>query len=165
MVLTDRNFNTSFFEVAGGGDPILYQHLFLASVPKNYWILSSLFIIFHWFVLNFKPPLIPNLLLSAGPGNEFIGIFKRWNQPGMSTQERIVHAQSHLDYHKDMVINDPNSEYHKSSVRALERKLENLRSDRANELGMHQPLPQPSTQQVTQQIQPSAQQVTQLVDM
>jgi len=28
MVLTDRNFNTSFFEVAGGGDPVLYQHLF-----------------------------------------------------------------------------------------------------------------------------------------
>ena len=28
MILTDRNFNTSFFELAGGGDPILYQHLF-----------------------------------------------------------------------------------------------------------------------------------------
>ena len=28
MILTDRNFNTSFFEVSGGGDPILYQHLF-----------------------------------------------------------------------------------------------------------------------------------------
>lgn len=28
MVLTDRNFNTSFFEPAGGGDPILFQHLF-----------------------------------------------------------------------------------------------------------------------------------------
>jgi cytochrome c oxidase subunit 1 len=28
MILTDRNFNTSFFELSGGGDPILYQHLF-----------------------------------------------------------------------------------------------------------------------------------------
>ena len=28
MILTDRNFNTSFFELTGGGDPILYQHLF-----------------------------------------------------------------------------------------------------------------------------------------
>ena len=28
MILTDRNFNTSFFEAAGGGDPLLYQHLF-----------------------------------------------------------------------------------------------------------------------------------------
>jgi cytochrome c oxidase subunit 1 len=28
MLLTDRNFNTSFFEPAGGGDPVLYQHLF-----------------------------------------------------------------------------------------------------------------------------------------
>lgn len=29
MLLTDRNFNSSFYEPAGGGDPILYQHLFL----------------------------------------------------------------------------------------------------------------------------------------
>lgn len=28
MLLTDRNFNTTFFEVNGGGDPVLYQHLF-----------------------------------------------------------------------------------------------------------------------------------------
>ena len=28
MLLTDRNFNTSFYDPAGGGDPILYQHLF-----------------------------------------------------------------------------------------------------------------------------------------
>jgi heme/copper-type cytochrome/quinol oxidase subunit 1 len=28
MLLTDRNFNTSFFDPAGGGDPVLYQHLF-----------------------------------------------------------------------------------------------------------------------------------------
>lgn len=28
ILLTDRNFNTSFFDPVGGGDPILYQHLF-----------------------------------------------------------------------------------------------------------------------------------------
>jgi heme/copper-type cytochrome/quinol oxidase subunit 1 len=28
MLLTDRNFNTSFFDPSGGGDPVLYQHLF-----------------------------------------------------------------------------------------------------------------------------------------
>jgi cytochrome c oxidase subunit 1 len=48
MVLTDRNFNTSFFEVAGGGDPILYQHLFLTRIIQTfifYLILQSIFLL------------------------------------------------------------------------------------------------------------------------
>jgi cytochrome c oxidase subunit 1 len=28
ILLTDRNLNTSFFDPAGGGNPVLYQHLF-----------------------------------------------------------------------------------------------------------------------------------------
>lgn len=28
MLLTDRNINTTFFDSTGGGDPVLYQHLF-----------------------------------------------------------------------------------------------------------------------------------------
>ena len=39
MLLTDRNFNTSFYEIAGGGDPVLYQHLFYSNklilIKKN----------------------------------------------------------------------------------------------------------------------------------
>lgn len=42
MVLTDRNFNTSFFETAGGGDPILYQHLFYTNT--NYMYMSSMLV-------------------------------------------------------------------------------------------------------------------------
>ena len=42
MLLTDRNFNTSFYDPAGGGDPVLYQHLFLNPNTLIYSSLMSL---------------------------------------------------------------------------------------------------------------------------
>lgn len=48
MLLTDRNFNTSFFEVAGGGDPVLYQHLFW----KIIFFSLILFILYNKKIIN-----------------------------------------------------------------------------------------------------------------
>lgn len=52
MILTDRNFNTSFFEVAGGGDPILFQHLFLINIIYTYIFIIIFYIAKSTSVVN-----------------------------------------------------------------------------------------------------------------
>src|SRR3569832_499076 len=39
MTLTDRHFGTSFFNAAGGGDPVMYQHIFLVFGNTEFYIM------------------------------------------------------------------------------------------------------------------------------
>jgi hypothetical protein len=84
MILTDRNFNTSFYDPAGGGDPVLYQHLFLNNIhyislklvpiiltgipykPKTNFNFTS----FDFYYRNFYPDLV-----NKKPNHKFLEWF------------------------------------------------------------------------------------------
>lgn len=70
MVLTDRNFNTSFFEVAGGGDPILYQHLFL----------QKLLLLFIMFVISKSRLYTSKILYYNSQTDNFLSFYSKFKE-------------------------------------------------------------------------------------